>query len=44
MDDITAVLRDRAPGDVVAVEVVSGGHARTLRARLQDRQAALALK
>jgi S1-C subfamily serine protease len=44
MDDVTAVLRDRVPGDVVALEVVSSGRSRTLQARLEDRQAALAMK
>ena len=44
MDDVAAVLRARAPGDVVAVEVESGGTERTLEARLDDRQAALAMK
>jgi S1-C subfamily serine protease len=44
MDDIAAVLSARAPGDVVAVDVLSDGRTRALRARLEDREAGLAMK
>jgi S1-C subfamily serine protease len=41
MDDVSAILADHAPGDVVEVEVRSGGIARGLHATLADRPAAL---
>jgi S1-C subfamily serine protease len=44
MDDVAAVLGARAPGDVVAVEVLTHGQPRIVRARLDDRQAALPME
>jgi len=41
MDDVAAVLAAHAPGDVVEVEVRTGGLTRALKARLADRHAAL---
>ncbi len=41
MDDVSAILATHAPGDVVEVEVRSGGIARKLEATLADRPAAL---
>jgi S1-C subfamily serine protease len=41
MDDVSAILAAHAPGDVVDVEVRSGGIARGLKATLADRPAAL---
>jgi S1-C subfamily serine protease len=41
MDDVSAILAAHAPGDVVEVEVNSGGIARTVEATLADRPAAL---
>jgi S1-C subfamily serine protease len=42
MDDVSAILAAHAPGDVIDVEVTSGGIARGLKATLADRPAALA--
>ena len=42
MDDVTAILRAHAPGDVLGVEVRTGGLPRGLKATLADRPAALA--
>jgi S1-C subfamily serine protease len=42
MDDVTAILRAHAPGDVLNVEVRTGGLPRGLKATLADRPAALA--
>jgi putative serine protease PepD len=41
MDDVSAILGAHAPGDVIDVEVNSGGIARGLKATLADRPAAL---
>ncbi len=41
MDDVTAILAAHAPGDVVDVEVRTGGLTRGLKATLIDRPAAL---
>jgi S1-C subfamily serine protease len=41
MDDVAAILARHAPGDVVSVEVRSGGQPRGLKAKLADRPAAL---
>ncbi len=41
MDDVTAILAEHAPGDVIDVEVRTGGIARGLKATLADRPAAL---
>ena len=41
MDDVSAILAAHAPGDVIDVEVSSGGIARPLKATLVDRPAAL---
>jgi S1-C subfamily serine protease len=41
MDDVSTILAAQAPGDVVDVEVRSGGIARGLKATLADRPAAL---
>jgi putative serine protease PepD len=41
MDDVSAILAAHSPGDVVEVEVSSGGITRTLEATLADRPAAL---
>jgi len=41
MDDVTAILGTKAPGEVVEVEVRSGGLPRGLKATLADRPAAL---
>ena len=41
MDDVAAVLAAHAPGDVVAIEVRTGGIPRKLEASLIDRPAAL---
>jgi putative serine protease PepD len=41
MDDVSTLLAGHAPGDVVDVEVRSGGIARGLKATLADRPAAL---
>jgi putative serine protease PepD len=41
MEDVSAILAAHSPGDVVEVEVNSGGIARTLEATLVDRPAAL---
>jgi S1-C subfamily serine protease len=37
IEDVSALLERRAPGDVVAVELVAGARASTVRARLADR-------
>jgi S1-C subfamily serine protease len=41
MDDVSAILARHAPGDVIAVEVRSGGLTRGLKPTLADRPAAL---
>jgi S1-C subfamily serine protease len=41
MDDVSAILAQHAPGDVVDVEVRTGGLTRGLKATLADRPAAL---
>jgi S1-C subfamily serine protease len=41
MDDVAAILAGHAPGDVVSVDVTSGGEPRALKAKLADRPAAL---
>jgi S1-C subfamily serine protease len=41
MDDVSSILARHAPGDVVSLEVRSGGRPRGLQARLADRPAAL---
>jgi putative serine protease PepD len=41
MDDVAAVLDVHAPGDVVDLEVSSGGIQRSLKVTLADRPAAL---
>jgi S1-C subfamily serine protease len=41
MEDVSAILERHAPGDVVAIELRSGGQERNVRATLADRPAAL---
>ena len=41
MDDVTSILESHAPGDVLGVEVRTGGLQRALKATLADRPAAL---
>jgi hypothetical protein len=42
MDDVDHILATHAPGDVLEIEVRSGGITRRLEAKLADRPAALA--
>jgi S1-C subfamily serine protease len=44
MEDLAALLSTRAPGDVVAIEVLTDGRPRVLRVRLQDREVALPME
>jgi S1-C subfamily serine protease len=41
MEDVSAILQENKPGDVVAVELENGGQRRVLRATLTDRPPAL---